>query len=112
MDDALRAEIYKRSRGRCEIMLDFDGGIGPHRCQNQATDIHHMLTKGRGGQALDRAGETYHLIHACRECHMALDGQEAYEGELLIHGSALWDKIYGVARYTGPDEYLTKKYPA
>jgi hypothetical protein len=110
MNEQLRRKVIKRSRGMCEMMIDYGTGLGAHRCNNVASDIHHMLTKGRGGAALDRVHETYHLLHLCRSCHQASDGAEAYEGGFLIEGSAIWDTLHQRPRYTGPDEYLTKEY--
>lgn len=112
MDDRLRRKVIKRSRGMCEMMIDHGVGLGAHRCNNMASDIHHMLTKARGGRALDRVEETYHLLHLCRECHTASDGAEAYQGGFLIEGSASWDSLHDKPVYTGPDEYLTKTYGA
>lgn len=112
MDDRLRKMIIKRSAGICEMMIDYGNGLGAHRCGNPASEIHHMLTKARGGVALDKAYETYHLLHLCGPCHRASDGAEAYEGGFLIEGSAVWDSLSQRPVYTGPDEYLTKEYGA
>lgn len=110
MDEQLRRKIIKRSRGMCEMMIDYGTGLGAHRCANMASDIHHMLTKARGGAALDRVLETYHLLHLCRACHQASDGAEAYEGGFLIEGSAIWDSIFQRPVYTGSDPYLRRTY--
>lgn len=110
MDDQLRRKVIKRSRGMCEMMIDYGTGLGAHRCTNPASDIHHMLTKARGGEALDRVQETYHLLHLCRPCHLASDGASAYEGGFLIEGSAIWDSMMQKPIYSGPDTYLTKAY--
>lgn len=92
----------------CEAMLEVAGVWT--RCWRTPVEIHHMLTKARGGEALDRAEETYHLIALCPTCHRASDGGSAYEGGLLIEGSAIWDRTNNRPVYTGPDEYLTRKY--
>lgn len=94
------------------MMIDYGMGLGQQRCSNPATEIHHMLTKARGGRALDQANETYHLLHLCSPCHRASDGAEAYEGGFLIEGSAIWDSLTQRPVYTGPDEYLSKEYGA
>lgn len=109
MNESLRRSIGTRSRGRCEAFIQLQTGY-PARCSQPATDIHHLLTKARGGRALDRAGEIYHLIHLCRECHQAADGAEAYKYGLLIEGSAIWSNILGRPIYTGPDSYLSNTY--
>ena len=67
-----------------------------------------MLTKARGGRILDDAGETYHLIALCRQCHQASDGEVAYAGELLIDGYVTTKD--GKPFYQGSDEYLSKRY--
>lgn len=103
--------MLKRSLGRCEAFICVNDAP-PYRCPNQATDIHHLLTKARGGDTLDRVGETYHLIHLCRDCHRAADGGEAYEYGMLIQGSVVWDKLLDKPVYTGPDNYLGLKYGA
>ena len=110
MDEQLRRKIIKRSHGLCEMMIDYGTGLGAHRCSNIASDVHHMLTKARGGASLDRVQETYHLLHLCRPCHQASDGAEAYQGGFLIEGSVIWDSIHAKPRYTGPDEYLSGAY--
>lgn len=102
-------EVLSRSNGRCEAWLEFSDGTR-ERCGAVATDIHHLLTKARGGTSLDKVGEIYHLIHLCRHCHMACDGKDAYEGGMLIQGSVIWDKLHDRPVYTGPDPYLKKKY--
>lgn len=109
MDIVLRRAVVRRSFGRCEAFVSVGDGH-PYRCQNRATDIHHLLTKGRGGANLDKVGEVYHLIHLCRECHQSADGGEAYDGGMLIQGSVTWDRFYNKPVYTGPDDYLTKRY--
>jgi hypothetical protein len=105
----LRAAIAERSGGRCEAEVLVS--LAWVRCQNQATDIHHLLTAARGGRNLDRVEETYHLIHLCRECHGASDGASAYQGGMLIDGRVTWDKLRNKPQYQGTDPYLTKRYP-
>ncbi len=103
MDSTLRKMIYRRSGGRCEAVVvrkDYST-----RCFNQATEIHHMLTRSRGGVLLDNEYEMYHLIHLCLWCHDMCDGGDAYEGGLLIDGY-----VSDGPTYSGTDEYLTKAY--
>ena len=92
----------------CEAMILV--GTTWSRCWMTPVEVHHMITRARGGAALDRAGETYHLIALCPRCHRASDGGEAYEGGLLIEGSVIWDRARSRPVYTGPDDYLTRKY--
>lgn len=108
MTPELRGKIKRRSQGRCESEV-FTTGVWL-RCANRATEIHHLLTKARGGRHLDKVGETYHLMHLCRECHMASDGALAYIGGMLIDGSVIWDRLRNRPVYQGTDPYLTRKY--
>lgn len=99
MDSKLRKIIYKRSSGRCE-----EG-----KCYSTATEIHHRLTKARGGVILDNVYETYHLLHLCRSCHLESDGQTAYDRGLLIRGYVMTN-LDKTPFYVGPDEFLSEKY--
>ena len=103
MDKRLRDKIKKRSGGWCEWCNE--RGM---RCNRRASDIHHMLTKARGGANLDDLGETYHLLHMCREHHMQSDGQEAYDRGLLIDGHVISKNDKTI--YVGTDAYLTERY--
>jgi hypothetical protein len=79
-------------------------------CGRENADLHHKVTRARGGLILDKAGETYHHIYLCREHHnMAHDEGNAFARGLLIAGSVITGPD---ARplYTGPDEYLTEHY--
>lgn len=78
------------------------------RCFRSPVEIHHKLTRARGGLLLDEVGEDYHLIALCHKHHSGADGQEAYEAGLLLEGSVR--KVEGRVVYTGPDPYLTRKY--
>lgn len=105
---ALRRRIYARSRGRCELYIELGKFRG--RCRKPAMEIHHMITKARGGRALDQVGETIHLIHLCFEHHRMAEGRLAYEAGLLIEGSVVTDKATGRPVYTGPDPDLGRLY--
>lgn len=103
MDTKLRKTVYRRSGGRCEAVVvnsDYES-----RCFNQATEVHHLLTRSRGGKLLDDVYETYHLLHLCLWCHEKCDGKEAYEGGMLIGGYVTTGPYY-----QGDDEYLRGKY--
>lgn len=117
MDAELRLKVLRRSKGRCEAYIVPTPG-SPYwgrkmkaiRCAMRATEIHHRLTKGRGGRALDKAGEIYHLLHLCSECHAWSDGAKAYLDGMLIDGSVRWDKFLDRPVYIGMDEYLLERY--
>lgn len=103
-----RLEINYRSGGMCEGMVK-RGAIWT-RCWQTPVEIHHLLTRARGGGVLDRVGEIYHLIALCTKHHQASDGQEAYLAGLLIDGSVSWDKSYRKPVYQGTDVYLKERY--
>lgn len=99
--------VKARSRGRCEAEVEIRGRWS--RCGHQATEIHHMLPRSRGGRHLDSEGETYHLIHLCREMHAMAHAREDADG-LMIDGSVSWDKIKDRPVYQGTDPVLLAKY--
>lgn len=95
--------------GSCEALIEIEDRWV--RCWQQPLETHHLITRGRGGKVLDKAGETYHLMKLCHEHHMqAHDQAQAFERGLLLPGSVVTGP-YGKPVYTGPDEYLSKKYP-
>jgi hypothetical protein len=108
MSDKQRRLIQERSGGMCEALVSVNNTWS--RCWQTPVEIHHMLTRARGGGALDKAGEIYHLVALCPGCHRLSDGAEAYEGGLLLEGSAIWDSTNNKPIYTGPDDYLKRKY--
>lgn len=105
-----RQEIKERSDNMCEAMKSNSKGIYS-RCWMYPVEIHHLLTRARGGDVLDQAGETYHLIALCKSCHRASDGGDAYLGGLLIEGYVTWNQSKTKPMYVGPDMYLSQKYP-
>lgn len=112
MDYRLRQEVHRRSGNQCEVIEEFEdhetGLLISIRCSNRGSEIHHMLTKARGGRNLDALGETYHLIDLCGMHHRMCDGKAAYDGGLLIDGYVMTKN--GMTVYNGTDEYLTRKY--
>jgi hypothetical protein len=80
------------------------------RCGRGPVEIHHLLTRARGGDLLDKVCEDYHLIALCRDCHRRSDGLDAYMNGLLIEGYVTWDKAMHCPIYKGPDTYLTERY--
>lgn len=79
-------------------------------CGKEDADLHHKVTRARGGLLLDKVGETHHQMYLCREHHnMAHDTGTAFERGLLIHGYVITGTD-GRPMYTGPDEYLTEHY--
>ena len=99
---------------RCEAMVLITSISRPeglfHQCGKEPADLHHKVTRARGGLILDIAGETYHHLRLCREHHdMAHDEATAFERGLLIHGSVT-THLDGRPLYEGPDVYLTDHY--
>ena len=103
-----RREIYDRSDRMCEAMVLGSNYIWT-RCWASPIEIHHLLTRARGGNVLDRVDETYHLIALCRAHHLGADGQAAYDEGLLIEGRVMMN-AKGNPVYQGPDIYLKEKY--
>jgi len=94
---------------RCEAMLRTRGEMYSP-CGAPDAELHHKVTRARGGVLLDVAGETYHQLFLCREHHMvAHDEGQAFESGLLIRGSVITAPD-GRPLYTGPDEYLNERY--
>jgi|SRR5262245_33353397 len=92
---------------RCEALLLQRGKYVP--CGSLPADLHHKITRARGGEILDKAGETYHQMYLCREHHdYAHDSDDAFEGGLLLRGYVFSGSKGPV--YIGPDEYLSKAY--
>jgi len=112
-------DVRTRSGGHCEAMVmvepihhpELAGHLvsGFTRCGRTPVETHHRLTRGRGGADLDHVGESYHLMHLCRRCHMlAHDTASAFETGMLIEGSVVIENERPV--YRGPDVYLSKTY--
>lgn len=101
--------VKERSGGQCEAMVLIPKRGIYTRCWKSPIEIHHLLTRARGGGVLDQVGESYHLIALCPECHARSDGGDAYMGGLLIDGYAAMSS--GKVEYYGTDQYLSEKYP-
>lgn len=87
----------------CEAMIPVNDTWT--RCGRTPTDLHHKLTRARGGSELDKLGETYHHMRLCREHHgVAHDQYTAFENGLLIDG------YFMLGVYYGSDPYLKEKY--
>lgn len=106
-DAKVRAAVLKRSGGHCEAMIDLERIWT--RCGKRDIELHHRLTRARGGAVLDAVGETYHLMHLCHSCHMrAHDQHQAFDNGLLISGS-MTSGLNGPV-YVGDDQYLLSQY--
>lgn len=78
------------------------------RCFRAGIEVHHLLTRARGGDLLDRAGETYHLVGLCHWCHRKAHQAGGRAAELLLDGYVTME--IGRLVYVGPDNYLSEKY--
>lgn len=92
---------------RCEALIELPRTWA--RCYRAPADLHHRLTRARGGKILDDAGETYHLMYLCRRHHaVAHDQGSAFENGLLLDGSVVSGPEGPI--YTGSDPYLQARY--
>lgn len=80
------------------------------RCFKTPVEVHHRLTRARGGNVLDALGETYHLLALCPGHHRAahLGGSAAFDGGLLLDGAIL--RVGDAHHYTGTDPYLAARF--
>lgn len=67
-----------------------------------------MLTRARGGDILDRAGHTEHLICLCVYHHQYAHGYEGRVAGLLIDGYVTYEG--GKIVYSGPSKYFLSLY--
>lgn len=105
-----RISVIQSCAGRCEaeVQIPFSGVWA--RCFRKGVEVHHLLTRARGGDLLDRAGEVYHLIGFCPQHHRAAHDAGGREAGLLIDGYVSLDSATGQIYYVGPDEYLQATY--
>lgn len=107
MDDKLRRTVMREAGCACEAMVQNERGMWT-RCWNSPVDVHHLLTKARGGAILDDVGEMHHLMCVCRYHHMMCEGTDAYMNGLLIDGYVKTEN--GKPVYYGTDAVLKGKY--
>lgn len=92
----------------CEAMVLI--GRAWTRCGKRPVELHHRITRARGGLILDAAGERYHLMNLCTGHHkVAHDQGNAFENGLLIDGYVTTGP-FGRPTYYGSDEYLSRVY--
>jgi hypothetical protein len=105
-----RLLVVQRSDNRCEVEVELPGAMIWTRCFRQGIEVHHLLTRARGGDLLDRWGEIHHLMALCPEHHRLAHGPGGRNAGLLIDGSVILDSATGQLVYTGPDAYLSATY--
>jgi len=101
-----RYQVNSRSGKMCEAMVLVNGVWT--RCWKSPVEIHHLLTRARGGNVLDEVGEIYHLIAICLQHHREADSGEGYVGGLMIDGYVVWKDQRPF--YKGTDLYLKETY--
>jgi hypothetical protein len=113
----LRERVVTRAGGEhCEAVIGIKRnepdkeGITWMRCGKNPVELHHRITRARGGLILDRAGEIDHLMLLCRKHHaVAHDHARAFLNGLLMEGSVI--EVDGKPQYRGPDIKLSRRYP-
>lgn len=110
-----RVAVQARCAGRCEAevlvgQLDARGDEVWCRCFRLGVEIHHLLTRARGGDLLDLAGEDHHLAGLCPQHHRAAHAAGGRADGLLIDGYVTRDSATGRIVYQGPDTYLLERY--
>lgn len=99
--------VVIRSGGRCEAMVWVHDTWA--RCFRAPIEVHHRITRARGGNLLDELNETYHLVALCTQHHREdADGGLAYESGLLLDGRMYY--AGGQYWYEGSDQYLKDNY--
>lgn len=107
--DKQRLAVVRRAGGRCEAELEVRGVWT--RCFTAPVEVHHLLTRSRGGDVLDRMGEDYHLAALCHLHHRRAHAPGGYAAGMMIEGYVILDHATTRAVYLGPDEYLSATYP-
>jgi hypothetical protein len=104
----IQDRVRARAHNHCEALVRVRGVFT--RCGSYAPDVHHALTKSRGGDVLDSLGELYHLVALCRSHHtwVHLHPDQATDSGLYILGQVWVDG--GRVVYQGPDSYLSGRY--
>jgi hypothetical protein len=96
-------KVKQRSGGRCEGYVKVNGRYT--RCFKDPVEVHHMLTRARGGLILDEAGETAHLIALCPNHHAYAHRVGGYDSGLMINGYVTTGEN-GSPVYQGSDRRL------
>ena len=105
-----RQHILARSGRRCEAEIHVGKLDVWTRCFASPVEVHHALTRARGGDVLDRAGETMHLLALCLRHHRKAHEPGGYQAGLMIEGYVTIDHATNRPVYSGPDAYLREAY--
>lgn len=100
-------QVKQRSTNRCEAMVYIRYNVYA-RCWRSPVEVHHMLTRARGGLLLDDAGETRHLIALCSAHHKEAHKEGGFAKGLMIDGYVT--TANGEPVYEGSDPILRERY--
>jgi hypothetical protein len=78
---ALREELIEERGHQCQVKV-------PEACAGLFSDMHEILTRGRGGDPLDKEN----ILLVCRPCHE------------IITKNTKWAEHHGFVRKARPDE--------
>lgn len=109
-DESFR-NVKLRSHDRCEAMVMPNHAHVWMRCFSRPIEVHHMLTRSRGGKLLDAVGETMHLIALCPKHHRVAHAPGGHEVGLMIDGYVTRGPD-GRPVYQGSHDGLRDKYGA
>ena len=84
MTDKTHAWVHARAGGRCEAMVRV--GRTWARCFRAPIEVHHALTRSRGGLILDAHGEIAHLLGLCNQHHRLAHSPGGHQAGLMING--------------------------
>lgn len=102
-----RDAVIDRAHGQCEALVGISTDVWT-RCFKDPVEVHHMLTRARGGRILDELEETHHLIALCGDHHRLAHGPGGHECGLMLDGYMVRDGSEHY--YEGSDSYLQAKY--
>jgi hypothetical protein len=97
--------VHRRSGGRCEAMVKV--GRAWTRCFRSPVEVHHALTRARGGKILDAHGETAHLLALCNSHHRMAHEPGGHKSGLMIDGYVTTGAD-GSPVYEGSDRRLAR----
>lgn len=102
-----RDRVIVRSHGLCEALVNIKHQVWT-RCFKNPVEVHHMLTRSRGGLILDELNETHHLIALCPDHHRVAHAPGGHAAGLMIDGYMVRDGAHHY--YEGSDSYLRARY--
>jgi 5-methylcytosine-specific restriction endonuclease McrA len=107
----VRKQVKERSGGFCEGYWLPPLSSTWTRCTSRSVQVHHKITRARGGELLD-TWTIYHLADLCVRCHITAHRPVGLKLRLMLPGSVLTNKVTGKPVYTGSDPYLSSHFGA